>query len=440
VLVYIEKTNDGIQFGVKDSGIGMTSEQQRLAFEAFTQADNSHTRKYGGTGLGLPICATLVGKMGGTLEVKSKPNQGSEFYFQLPLDAVLPAESDDFSGINLLLVEDNLVNQEVAKEILTSAGFNVEICDNGKHALEIVQKQNFDLVLMDIQMPVMDGIEASKNIRDLGGEYLDLPIISMTAHALTGDKDKSLQAGMNDHITKPIEPEKLFQVIGKWMAVNKIDNKNTEPKIPVESSSMLPTLPGIDIDDGLQRVCGNWSVYKSILLAFEKTQLNIDIKIESFIDNKEFSDAEMLAHTIKGSSGNIGAITLYKMASELEKACHNKDAKALNLSQHMSIELKKVLDGINEMNQHEDKACLTRNSGQKLSPAQLSSLLNELLEHLNNDLSKAQDTFEKLFDPLESSEIFLQLKDLELALNTFNTDDAIEILMELKSSPLFIEQ
>lgn len=244
----LENGRVSLEFTVADTGIGISDDQQARLFSSFQQADTSTTRKYGGTGLGLTICKHLVELMGGAITVKSKEGKGSQFSFTVncerPIDAVLeqpfepfteqPSESladiltnpqdkttevtKRLSGLNILVVEDNLVNQLIAEEVLTSYGAEVELAENGRIALEKLQKDaSFSVILMDIQMPEMDGYEATKQIRETT-DIKDIPIIAMTANALKSDRDQCLSTGMNDHIPKPFEPKEVVTTILKWAA------------------------------------------------------------------------------------------------------------------------------------------------------------------------------------------------------------------------------
>jgi PAS domain S-box-containing protein len=221
-------------FEVRDTGIGLSQEQIRSLFTPFTQADSSTTRKYGGTGLGLTISKRLVEIMGGEISCESEPGKGSVFRFtaRFKITAAAPDERSRragrrsreeelgqlkaLEGSRILLAEDNEVNQLVASRILTKAGFEVKIAGNGLEAVEMVKREPFDLVLMDIQMPEMDGLTAARTIRS-DPAFLDLPIVAMTAHAMSGDREMSLSAGMNDHVNKPINLQELYQALLKWV-------------------------------------------------------------------------------------------------------------------------------------------------------------------------------------------------------------------------------
>ncbi|WP_417911285.1 ATP-binding protein [Candidatus Electronema sp. PJ] len=234
VKVYVERLDQEgehvvLQFCVADTGIGMTQEQQGRLFQSFSQADSSTTRRFGGTGLGLSISKKLVKLMGGSIRLESEVGKGSRFYFVLPFEPVLHQENDkqdeevkeeDFAnlrGARVLLVEDNQLNQELAKILLCRKDIKVTIAANGVEALKKLENASFDCVLMDIQMPVMDGYTACAEIRKQP-QYRYLPIIALTANVMADDREKSRAAGMSDHIGKPFNAQEMYITMSRCIA------------------------------------------------------------------------------------------------------------------------------------------------------------------------------------------------------------------------------
>jgi hypothetical protein len=237
VSVDIESCTDDdmfLHFTVSDKGIGIPEDKRAKIFDTFTQADSSTTRKYGGTGLGLSICSRLVQMMKGKIWVESEVGKGSTFHFTANfgmLEQELPEEVDkyeyeysdnhsnnnDRQKVHVLVAEDNIINQKVAYSILEKEGYTVEVANDGEEAIECLEKQHFDIVLMDVQMPKMDGIEAAQEIRNSKDNTFDpgIPIIAVTAHAFEEDKERCLKAGMNSCVTKPFNREELFEEIEK---------------------------------------------------------------------------------------------------------------------------------------------------------------------------------------------------------------------------------
>lgn len=217
-----------LHFSVMDTGIGMDERAQGRLFQPFSQSDSSVTRRYGGTGLGLAISYELLSIMGGCIQVDSAPGRGTSFHFTVTLPTVskesraagvadVTAPPTELAGKRVLLVEDNDINQLIASSLLEQVGIVVSLANNGVEAVEAVKQGCFDLVLMDIQMPLMDGLEATRRIRALAEVPAHMPIVAMTAHAMSSDYAKSIEAGMNDHVTKPIDPTHLYSVLVRWM-------------------------------------------------------------------------------------------------------------------------------------------------------------------------------------------------------------------------------
>ncbi|MCI5145863.1 MAG: response regulator, partial [Candidatus Electrothrix sp. AR3] len=214
-----------LQFSVADTGIGMSAEEQSRLFQSFSQADSSTTRRFGGTGLGLSISKKLVEMMGGEIQLESEAGLGSKFYFTLPFGVVHNESKDkkttkkersfsSLKGIKVLLVEDNALNQELARILLCRKNIIVTVANNGAEALSKLQNGSFDCILMDIQMPIMDGYTACREIRKQP-QYHDLPIIALTANVMADDRAKSKAVGMDEHIGKPFNEQEMFTALSR---------------------------------------------------------------------------------------------------------------------------------------------------------------------------------------------------------------------------------
>ncbi|WP_373500254.1 response regulator [Desulfococcus sp.] len=246
-------------------------------------------------------------------------------------------------GARVLIVEDNEINQMVAMEILASAGVIVSVANNGREAVDAVQLNRFDALLMDVQMPVMDGYTATRTIRS-DTRFKDLPIIAMTAHAMTGDHEKSTEAGMNDHVTKPIDPAQLCEILARWIRAGSPPAKEERApeSIPQKAAAKalgdsVPTsaevqpfpdsLDGFDLSNGLQRLQGNEDLYRKLLMSFAAKYTHTAGDIRHALDTKDYHEAHKMIHDIKGLAGNLAALQLQAAAAELEKLVKHADKK-----------------------------------------------------------------------------------------------------------------
>lgn len=326
-----------LRFQVKDTGIGISPEQQSRLFQAFSQADNSTTRRFGGTGLGLAICRHLVQLMGGELKVESAEGHGSLFSFSAdfePGELAVDTQADGcehhccrLNGTRVLLVEDDVINQEVTREILNRAGADVVCADDGEQALQLIDEQgeSFDGVLMDVQMPGMDGFEAARRIRahrEMGG----MPIIALTASALMEDRERCLDAGMNDYVPKPIDVERLLTTVGRWVRPDELPADAAVIEKDVERAPVLPDeLPGIDVGIIMRRLDGNVELLHRLLMTLVETHGDTVRRLSDALDAGRLDDATRLAHTLNGVGGNLAADALQRTAASVEQAARVGD-------------------------------------------------------------------------------------------------------------------
>jgi polar amino acid transport system substrate-binding protein len=575
-----------LEFAVKDTGIGLTPEQQAKLFESFTQADSSTTRKYGGTGLGLSISKRLSEMMGGEIGVESTQGEGSTFHFtawfgvqtgavheyprpsvdiegmrvlviddnasareilnnmlssfgfkvsaaasgergietlqksapanpfrlvlldwkmpgmngvqaarkiladpviapkpkiiivtafgreevmhevekaeldgflikpvspSLMLDTIMEAfgkeasrhrsqkresdklkqAADHLQGAHVLLVEDNEINQEVAVELLGNAGVDATVVSNGQEAIDSLESGEYDGVLMDVQMPVMDGYTATRALRQQD-RFKDLPILAMTANAMAGDREKCLDAGMNDHITKPIDVEQMYVTMAKWITPSHPADASVDRiPPPTATGDGLPTLPGIDADAGLATVQQNASLYRRLLVKFRDGQADFENQLRSALQDDDYETATRLAHTLKGVAGNIGARSLQNVVRELEAACAERlsSDKLEERLGSVGIELKTVLEGLRALD--EVVTDDSRTAEMQLDPEQLAPLVQELANLVADDDTAATDVLDELEGLLQSPETRSSLKKLQQLVGDYEFESAQTAVAEL---------
>ena len=365
-----------LQFCVADTGIGITEKQIAKLFAAFSQADSSTTRKFGGTGLGLSICKSLVQMMGGEITVKSQLGEGSTFSFSAEFARGAPAVTTiadvvtrqsvaktatkseimaTIGGAKVLVVDDNEINQQVAKDLLENVGVYIDIAHNGIEALQLVAKQRYDAVLMDLQMPEMDGFTATRRIRN-NPRFKDLPIIALTADALGSHRVECRQAGMNDFISKPVDADLLYYRLSQWIkpVPHKLNPTMAEEQDLVDTSAILQNLPGIDVATCMRRLRNNHQLFIALLGEFAKNHSNTMAEINQALEHGSSDDVQTairLAHTVKGIAGNLSANTLQQSAAALEVALRQDKTNAKHeLVQQFDAALSEVLRANKQIN------------------------------------------------------------------------------------------
>ncbi|RLA79932.1 MAG: hypothetical protein DRG78_11950 [Epsilonproteobacteria bacterium] len=331
IVIRVKKIqNNMIEFNIKDTGIGISKNKQEKLFDSFTQADGSTTRKYGGTGLGLAITKQLVQLMDGRIYIKSELGKGSEFIFEIPLlkgdennilRSKVQKDIPSFHNNKILLVEDNKINQEIIVGLVENSNLDIDIANDGVEAVEMFKENSYELILMDIQMPKMDGYETTKLIRESDST---IPIVALTANAMKEDVVKTKEAGMNEHLNKPVEIQKLYEVLAKYIDINK-----TKPEI---SNTVLPEFKILDTQKALRALGDNKELYMKILKDF---YINYS---EYNLQNKEQEQLKRELHTLKGLRANIGATALHLKLVELENIQDNYKL------QEVSPMLKEILD------------------------------------------------------------------------------------------------
>jgi CheY-like chemotaxis protein/anti-sigma regulatory factor (Ser/Thr protein kinase) len=313
-----DKDGIGCQFWVRDSGIGISAETQSRLFQAFSQADSSTTRRYGGTGLGLAVSSQLAGLMGGTLTVESAPGTGSRFTLALNLPTTtlplvdLPAPASvQFQG-RILVVEDHPVNQKVLAHQLREMGLQHTMATTGTQALDLLATGDFDLVLMDWQMPEMDGLEATRRIRQLPTDIRHIPIIALTANAGAGFRDTCLAAGANDYLSKPYSETALAAMLMQWLP----------------QARAAARIPLLDLAALHARYPGNPGLVSELEAVFLSTTEASLAALKRAIEQGDAGSCRKEAHALKGAAASVLASTIQAGAARIELSVQNGDFAA----------------------------------------------------------------------------------------------------------------
>ena len=334
----VERDENGsvLRFTVSDTGIGLTPEQQATLFQSFHQADVSITRKFGGTGLGLAIARQFATLMGGQVGVESEFGGGSTFWFTVRVQSagdeagglarIFKGSAVDYSilqGTRVLLAEDDPTNQLVAVGLLEVAGMQVDVAADGGEVLAMLERKDYEIILMDMQMPNIDGVTAARMIRQQE-KFAELPIVAMTANAMRNHEEECLNAGMNDFVSKPFEPDRLFSVIHKWVTgagdAELFVSATGEAPRDGEGRHLLPGhIDGLDLRAGLRRMAGLESLYVNSLESFVVQQRQVLARVGSAIAQGDMKTATREMHTLKGAAAMIGADDIAGLAGDVEE-------------------------------------------------------------------------------------------------------------------------
>jgi PAS domain S-box-containing protein len=441
-----------IRFEVADTGIGIPPPQLAGLFQSFTQADASTTREYGGTGLGLSITRRLAELMGGESGAESTPGEGSRFWFTARLQrghgilpATLPIAADAEQALRnrahrarLLLAEDNPVNREVALELLHGVGLAVDVAEDGVVAVELARKHRYDLVLMDIQMPNMDGLDATRAIRNLPG-WQSIPILAMTANAFSENRLAARQAGMNDHVAKPVDPEQFFTTLLKWLPEAPISStaEHTVRTAPPEEADdteaalrpRLEAVADLDIAAGLVLVRNRMSSYQRVLSLFLESHANDLSDLSQALALGDLVGAERIAHSLKGAAGNIGAKTISTLAATLDAALKQGNAEAARAAlPPLSARLQTLIEQLQAALTKAPHADLVA-EGSTSTPEQRLAL-DALAALLGADDCRSLDALTEQRAMIEAALGSAQCAELEAHIRRFDYPEALRLLQE----------
>ena len=338
-------------------------------------------------------------------------------------------------GAKILLAEDNELNQDFALGLLRNKGLQVDVANNGEIALKMVQENRYDFVLMDIQMPVMNGLTATHHIRELAVEkkdkyYETLPIIAMTAHAMSDDRDRSIDAGMNEHITKPIDPDTIFSTLLRFIkprkdtAMKKVESKDNSAQDNIDFSM----LKNLNTNEALHRLDGDEKAYKKILLRFRDKYSNLSNEIQK-LAKEEIDAAEKKCHELKGIFANIGANKLYEVILLIDDTLKNSELPSQTLYKRLEEEMAVIFDSISLFETSLDDNKISTN--ETFDTIKAKELLHRLLESLDHDIAESETILDQLEPIMASSKEYNMFKDVSKKVTLFEIKKAKELLLLL---------
>ena len=443
-LAFEKLSEEQYRLTVTDTRIGISAENINSVFTAFVQADSSITREFGGTGLGMNITKRLVDMLHGSIAIESELGIGTSFSLDIHMQVAQLEASDNSSlsrfgesedAVKLLLVEDHQVNQMVAKRLLENWGFEVVLAENGAHAIEIAQQASFDGILMDLQMPVMGGVEAAKTLRKQGLISVSVPIIAMTAHSSDEHIKECLAAGMQAHVSKPLNKARLLAVLQDHIKNELLSAESTSGKANSEHFSMPHIhIRHLELADGLQRVGGDWNVMHGLLKRFlDEFRDFYAVFSQAKADNMNDYGISML-HKLKGSGGNLGFHSLNTLASRTEAMLIDQDAwpEDTEIAQLDKILSEAHADFEQIGATQEQNVSQQKPQKKAVTDEELLLQISQTQESLKQDVFAAQAALDELLTFDLSAELLGAMNQAHTALQNFDTDTVTKILAKAR--------
>jgi len=452
VRLKVTATDDTLAFEIKDTGMGIRKEELPKLFQAFTQADTQKNRNVTGTGLGLAISKNFSEMMGGGITVDSVYGEGTAFTVTIPKilgdETAVKCEGGDGKvrslfapDAKILVVDDNELNLKVALGLLNLFKISADTALSGSEAIELVKRNDYDIVFMDHMMPEMDGIEATKEIRSLGGKFERQTIIALTANAVSGAKEMFMLNGLNDFLSKPIETGNLTAILREWLPPEKIEDQNEKPPDTVYDDGTaqnqdsfldrVKKINGINTEIGLSRVSGLEDMYCETVELFHKKLSAECAKMEEFLSNKDLHNFAISVHGMKSSLSTIGAMELSETAAQLEAASKNNELEYSE--EHFPAflqNLRSLQERLSEIIPNEKEASPRPKGDPEFLRETVQAALNAVND-FEGDL--AIQALDKLLEYDYSAQINVQLENAKIAVTDFDFDAATDILNKVIS-------